>query len=235
VAIWRALLIVYREIDVRLPRRGWVKRQYRHQATQQEIDDASESFHAFPKLVANLTSGSATVEEKLVIIDSPLRSLSRELDCYFWPSPNDTREALDALSPPGSFESVFIFWPQNDSQRRTAIPCRGWGLGMAASDWSNRATYAVVANAPSWAWHREAPGEVWLHEWLHGVCHHFAERGHAMPTPDADGAEVHGYKRSPIVGWTDYYRDLLTGNVMENGKLVGIPRNAWPETNDRAV
>ena len=54
-----------------------------------------------------------------------------------------------------------------------------------------------------------------------------------MPTPDVDGAEIHGYVRSQKGGWTDYYRDLMTGKVLENGKLVGIPRDAWRTGVDR--
>jgi hypothetical protein len=235
VAVWNALLIVYCELNVRLRYGRWRRRPFRHVATRPEIIYAVESFRAFPQLVAELTAGATQVEHRIVEVDAALRSLTKERGPFFWPSPDDTRRELDKFAPAGSYKSIFIFWPQNDSQKRTAIPCRGWGLGMAASDWSNRATYAVVANAPSWVWHHEAAGEVWLHEWLHGVCHHFAEQGHTMPTPDADGAEVHGYKRSQAVGWTGYYRDLLTGNVMENGKLVGIPRNASQERAKPAV
>lgn len=106
---------------------------------------------------------------------------------------------------------------------------------MGASEWSNGATYAVVANAPAQAWRGEAPGEVWLHEWLHGVCHHFASRGHVMPARDADGAEVHGYARSKAEGWTDYYRDLMSGNVVEDGRKLGIPLAAWARDGKRAV
>jgi len=235
VAVWKALLIVYRELDVRLSRGRWRKRRFRHVATREQITDATESFHAFPRLVTELTSGAAQVEGKIIEVGPVLRSLTEEAGGFFWPSPDDTRREVDKLAPAGSYRSIFIFWPQSDFQNRTSIRCRGWGLGMAASDWSNGATYAVVGNAPSWAWHREAPGEVWLHEWLHGVCLHFAKQGHAMPTPDADGAEIHGYIRSQSAGWTDYYRDLLTGNVMENGKLVGIPRDAWRQQADQVV
>jgi hypothetical protein len=135
----------------------------------------------------------------------------------------------------GSYDSIFVFWPQNDSIAGTSISCRGWGLGMGASDWSNGATYAVVANAPSSAWRREAPGEVWLHEWLHGVCPHFASKGHPMPSGEADGAELHGYVRSPLKGWTEYYRELMTGNVLENGQRLGIPLTAWREEPGSAV
>jgi hypothetical protein len=69
-----------------------------------------------------------------------------------------------------------------------------------------------------------------LHEWLHGVCHYFTQRGFAMPERDADGAELHGYQRSPTAGWTDYYRDLMSGMVVENGKQLGVPLGAWTES-----
>jgi hypothetical protein len=226
VGRWRALLIVYRELNVRLRHRRWFARQYRHVATKHEIADATESFRAFPRLAAELSSGAAEVTTEIVVIDSPLRSLTADGDCY-WPSPDDTRREVDELSPAGSHDSIFIFWPQSDSAEGTSIACRGWGLGMGASDWSNGATYAVIGNAPTWMWQREAPGEVWLHEWLHGVCAHFASRGYPMPERDADGAEVHGYVRSSTKGWTSYYRDLMTGSVSENGRLVGIPLVAW--------
>jgi hypothetical protein len=134
---------------------------------------------------------------------------------------------LDEFAPSGKYDSIFAFWPQRDLKNGTAVPCDAWGLAMGASKWTNDATYAAIANAPSSAWRNEARGEVWLHEWLHGVCAHFAQRGHVMPERDADGGELHGYVRSPTAGWTEYYRDLMNGNVLEEGKRFGIPSNAW--------
>jgi hypothetical protein len=235
VGIWRALLIVYHKLDVRLPRGRWLKRHFHHVATDEQIVDATESFRAFPQLVASLTSTAARVEPNIIRADWPLRSLTKNGKACYWPSPDDTRHELDEFAPMGSYDSIFVFWPQNDSTAGTSITCRGWGLGMGASVWSNGATYAVVANAPSSAWLREAPGEVWLHEWLHGVCHHFASKGHPMPTGEADGAELHGYVRSPVKGWTEYYRELMTGNVLENGQRLGIPLTAWREEPGSAV
>jgi hypothetical protein len=227
VILWRALLIIYPELDFRRPGRRWRKGRVRHRATEQEITDATVSFHAFPQLVAELTFGEVRVVERSVMIDSPLRSLTREHGKFYWPSPKDTRRELDRLAPRGSCDSVFVFWPQHDSNSGSAVPCRGWGLGMGAEAGTNGATYAVVSNVPSQAWQGEAPGEVWLHEWLHGVCRHFAGKGYPMPDRDADGAEIHGYVRSPTRGWTQYYCDLMNGRVAENGKMVGIPSGAW--------
>lgn len=233
--LWRALLIVYRELDVRLPRGGWRKERIHHLAPEQEITDATESFRAFPGLVADLTSGLVAVEAGMVEAGQPLKSLTAEEGGYFWPSPDDTRSEIDRVAPPGSYDSLFIFWPQTNFETGASIPCRGWGLGMGESEWTNGATYAVVANAPSERWQGEAPGEVWLHEWLHGVCHHFGAQGHPMPERDADGAELHGYVRSATKGWTEYYRDLMTGQVAESGRSLGIPLAAWRQDEQRIV
>ena len=97
---------------------------------------------------------------------------------------------------------------------------------MGASSWSKGATYATVANMHAWAWQLPLRGEVFLHEWLHGVCAHFAARGHSMPDGDADGADRHGYVRSPETGWTSYYRDLMHARVVEDGQPKGIPSSA---------
>lgn len=112
---------------------------------------------------------------------------------------------------PDKYDSLFVHWPQNKGEE--SIPSPGWGLGTGPHEWAFGATYATVANAESWVWEIPTPGEVWLHEWLHGVCAHFQESGYAMPDGDADGGDRHVYVQSPEAGWTDFYRDLMTGKV----------------------
>lgn len=232
MAIWKSLLLVYSGIDVRYsdPKHGPM--HFAHYLPGHEIGDALESFKQYPALVGDLTNGAAGVRHEIIHVEEKLATLSPHGKGMFWPSPDDTRRQIDRLAPAGTFDSIFVFWPQNRFAPNfvTSIPSGGWGLGMGASAWSNEATYATVANAPAYAWKIPIAGEVWLHEWLHGVCAHFAARGHAMPSGDADGASRHGYKQSPITGWTDYYRDLMTCKVRENGKLLGIPLEAWKES-----
>jgi hypothetical protein len=231
--LWRSLLLVYRELDVRLlvgrdsvePTK--TRKRFHHIVSEDELNDALDSFAGFPQLVFDLTNGAAEIKPEIIRIDHALRSLTCESESRFWPSPEDIRSDLDAFAPRGKYDSIFVFWPQRNLKNGTAVPCDAWGLAMGASESSNGATYAAIANAPSSAWQNEARGEVWLHEWLHGVCAHFAQRGHVMPERDADGGELHGYARSPTVGWTDYYRDLMNGNVLEGGERLGIPAKAW--------
>ena len=219
--------MIYDRITVSYDAEGNRPAHFENALTDEEIRDGVEGYERFPSLVENLTAGAAHVETTVIHAARPLETLTPLRAHQFWPSPDDTRNEFAAANAQNKFHSFFVFWPQNNFRKATSIPSGGWGLGMGASAWSDHATYATVANAPTWAWQRPMVGEVWLHEWLHGVCAHFAVRGHRMPARDADGGGLHGYVQSPVSGWTDYYRDLMTGHVSEGGELLGIPADAW--------
>jgi hypothetical protein len=221
----KAILLVYRRID--FPAESQQTR-FVHTLADAEIEDGIQSFRRFPELVTELTQHLVLIECEIVLAERVLTTLTTTGPDQYWPSPDDTRPELDTLAPAYRYDSVFVLWPQNNPATGSSIASAGWGLAIAASPWSNWATYATVANARSSTWNVPRPGEVWLHEWLHGVCAFFADRGFLMPDGDADGGGRHGYKQSPVSGWTDYYRDLMTAKVLENGRRVGIPLEAWP-------
>lgn len=227
MSTWRCVLIVYREIDVRLPKSFFRTGHFSHTLPQCEINDAIDSFSCFPSLVGDLTYGAAEIHHDIVYSNRPLLTLSRLGDCGWWPSPDDTRTELQNLGTEERYDSIFILWPQSNLQSNESIESGGWGLGMKASAWSMNATYATVANAETIIWNVPVKGEVWLHEWLHGACAYFAERGYELPDGDADGGDRHEYVQSPETGWTTFYRDLMNGRVIEKGKSLGIPSLAW--------
>lgn len=232
---WNALLLIYGGIDVRYPISRWRRKHFAHQLSAEEVEEAENSFRQFPRLVEELTGRRAAIDFAIVHVERPLRSVSAISHGGFWPAPCDTRQEIEFFAPPGYFDSIFVLWPQTDFKNERAIPSGGWGFGMGATSETNGATYAAVANAPTAAWQQPRVGEVWLHEWLHGACHHFAQQGQSMPDGDADGGGRHGYVQSPITGWCDYYRDLMNGRVTGDGQPRGIASTAWLETNPRAV
>jgi hypothetical protein len=230
MTLWKSLLLIYSSIDVRYRYPGKRSKRFVHALSEQEIRDAVDSFAQFPALVEELTSGRAGTEYQIHTIERELTSVTQIGQGMFWPSPDDTHEEIDRFVSAGTYDSIFVLWPQRDLAADLSIQSGGWGLAIAASRWSNEATYAAVANTESWRWQIPVIGEVWLHEWLHGVCAFFASQGYLMPHGDADGGARHGYNQSPVSGWTDYYRDLMSGNVLENGKRTGIPLDAWQST-----
>ncbi|HKR00116.1 MAG TPA: hypothetical protein VJT09_05555 [Pyrinomonadaceae bacterium] len=187
------------------------------------------SFRQFAPLVEELSNGEAGISQDIIYPDRCLDSLTSMGRAGYWPSPDDTRQELDEFAPAGKYDSIFVLWPQTNLKTGRQIHSGGWGLGVRATDWSNGATYATVANARRAIWDVPVVGEVWLHEWLHGVCRYFEERGYTMPHGDADGGGRHGYVQSATTGWTEYYRDLMTGQVSEDGAHLGITAEAWRE------
>ncbi len=224
---WRCLLLVYPKIDVRWPGAADPAKRFICEMPPGEIHDGVESFKRLPALVSELTNQAAGIEYDIIESARPLSALSSWRSGCWWPSPDDTRIELDRHVVPASYDSIFILWAANHLRNGSAVSVGAWGLGMAATARSAGATYAAVANAPSSAWQVPMIGEVWLHEWLHGVCAYYAGKGYRMPAGDADGADRHGYTRSPETGWTSYYRDLMNGQVAEAGSNTGIPRSAW--------
>ena len=219
------MLLIYRGIDFRLERAGT---RFVHRLSDTEIHDAVGSFRHFPELVTELTHGLVFIEFETVAAERTLTTLTAMGRDQYWPSPDDTRPEIDTLASPDRYDSIFVLWPQNNLATGSSIPSAGWGLAIAAGPWSNWATYATVANARTDTWTVPRLGEVWLHEWLHGACGFFAAQGYKMPAGDADGGGRHGYEQSPVSGWTQYYQDLMTANVLENGQRLGIPLEAWP-------
>jgi hypothetical protein len=122
VKIWKTLLLVYRELDVRLPvERGFVEARklcssdapthFHHVATERELADAIDSFRGFPQLARELTNGAAVIEYEIVRSDHALTSLTRESSSRFWPSPDDIRSDLDELAPFGKYDSISFSGP----------------------------------------------------------------------------------------------------------------------------
>ena len=231
--LWKALLLVYGCLDLRRsePEVG----KGRLLLSEQEIEDGLRSFSSLPALVAGLSEGEAALRHQVVTVERCLDSLTAMGDGLRWPSPSDTRVELDLLAERGRYDSVFVLWPQNDLRTGATVPSGGWGLAIGASDWTNGATYATVANTSSAVWSEPVRGEVWLHEWLHGVCDHYRRRGYDMPPGDADGGERGGYRREPGLGWSGYYRDLMTGRVLVGGRRLGITAEAWRSGSTRNV
>jgi hypothetical protein len=216
---WRALLLVYRRIE--LPG------DFAHSLDDGEVALALDSFGRFPELATGLSGGEVAISHEVAHVERALDSLTDMGEGMRWPSPDDTRPELDRLASPGTWDSVFVLWPQRDLATGAHVATGGWGLAIRATGWSNDATYATVANTTEAVWARPVVGEVWLHEWLHGVCDHFARRGCEMPPGDADGGGRAGYEQSPSDGWCAYYRDLMSGRVQVGGRRAGIPTDAW--------
>ncbi len=217
---WRTLCLVFKEIDVGLPGgRFW------YLMHPEETEKALASFRQFPRLAKECSRGMANISFHVEYAGRPLTGLTATGGPAYWPSPRDVCPEL--LRHARAYDSVFVLWPQNDLDRHAQIPSPGWGLAIGPGHIPGGGTYCSIANAPGYCWDTPLVGEVWLHEWLHGICDFFERKGFPMPERNADGGSCHGYTRSPVAGWGRYYHDLMTGRVAEGGRMTGITPEAW--------
>ncbi len=178
-----------------------------------------------PALARECSGGLVDITYTVRHITRPLTSLTHMGGPNYWPSPQDVFPELSKYAP--DYDSVFVLWPQSEMSTGRQVPSGGWGLAIGPGHIPGGGTYCSIANAADTNWDVPRVGEVWLHEWLHGVCDLYESKGYPMPYANADGGGSHGYVRSPVTGWCRYYRDLMTGQVRENGRMTGITPEAW--------
>ena len=227
--VWKALLLVYRNINTTYLDENGITQQLTTSLSAQETASALRSFRQYPSIAHDFSNEEAIVEYDIIYIDRPINSLTSLGSSGYWVSPTDTAPELDQYAPDGTYDSILVHWAQCNPTFSQCIPSPGWGLGLVATSGANGATYATVANASDGAWNTPTVGEPWLHEWLHGVTPFYESMGYPMPEGGADGGGLHGYTWSPTTGWGDYYRDLMTGQVLDDGALTGITPSAWQE------
>ena len=220
--VWRALLLVYPSIDVDYVDEGGVPRHLTQTLPDSQIQKAVWSFRGFPSIAHDFSNGEAVIQNDIVYVPRPIDSLTQVGGDKYTVYTKDTRPELDTYAPTGTYDSIFVLWPQMNVDTGHTIPMAGWGLAFGRSSATNGATYAAISNAPDYWWNEPSIGEVWLHEWLHNVCWFYAGRGYTMPQKDADGGGDHGYSSN-----AQYYRDLMTGKVLEDEVYTGITPIAW--------
>lgn len=225
--VWRVLLLAYRHVEVDYTDDSGKQHHFSYKLPDEEVQAAVWSFRQFPSLAYKHSKGEVVIQYDIVYPARKIDSMTKMGKDVWWMSPDDTRTEIDEHVPKGSYDSILALVPLSNHATGEHVPTGGWGLAIPPTDWSNGATYCTVGNAPMDMWNEPDVGEVWLHEWLHGACAHFAKKGWAMPKGDADAGGSHGYQHSSIYGWGEFYRDLMTGQVLDEGRRTGITKEAW--------
>jgi regulation of enolase protein 1 (concanavalin A-like superfamily) len=231
---WKMLVIVYREIDVDYVDIDGVTKHLRATMPPNDVNLMIQSFLNLPHRgnVFDYSGETAELEAHIVFADRPLTSISYigDLEDYnYWPSPDDTQPELASYVLPGMYDSVIIFWQASDPDTGQSIPCGSWGWGGYRPGWNDGKgiTYATVFNL-SWVWQNDVcEGEVFLHEWLHGVTFFYMSLGFPFPPEDLHGAEEAGYVQDPGGCWETWLRDYMRGLVYVNGERTALFPETW--------
>ena len=223
---WKILVLVYPNIDTDYVE-GGVTKHLTASMPAQDLENMKADFLHLPHQgnVSSYSGGTAELEAHVVVVNRPLTNLTPIAD-GFWPSPDVTRPELDLYGPKGKYDSVIVFWQASNPTTGQSLPVYGWGLGYWPFDYANGMTYATVFNI-GWVWPGDAcQGEVFLHEWLHGVTGFYMWRGYPFPVEDLHGAEEAGYVTDANGCWKTWLTDYMRGQVYEGG----VPKALVPQT-----
>jgi hypothetical protein len=216
---WHVLLIVIPNTAVTIKLNG-KESVYAGSMTPQQIRDGIDSFIAYPYLAQFLTKGVVHIRPTIEITDNTISKVTVSDDnVYLYPS--DIAPILKKYDGKKRFDSIMVYW------LRGSMPSYGWGYSFGLTE--SGATYCTVTDAPTDIWQVPRQGEVFLHEWLHGVASYFRKQGYEsqIPPKDADGGGAYGYHSSTVNGWCGYYADLMNGNVLVDGKRMGFTPAMW--------
>jgi len=228
---WKMLVLLYPNIDTdyienALPKHLTASMPAADMAAMQ-ADFANNQPHR--KVVYDYSGNTAELEAHVVVVDRPLTDLE-PISTGYWPSPNVTRPELDLYAPAGKYDSVLVLWQASDPNTGQSLPIYGWGLGYWPGDAANGMTYATVFNI-GWYWPVDAcRGEVFLHEWLHGVTGFYKDHlGFPFNVQDLHGAEEAGYQEDYNQDgcWDLWLRDYMRGLVYEGGQRKALVPETW--------
>lgn len=224
------LLLIYPNTNVAYLK-GGVPHRFNGSMSESLKAAIISAFKNFIELVEYGSAGMVKSTYDIVEVQRPITRISSLGDGRYWLSPQDIEEDLRVYAPKGKYDSVHVVWYSGPIDVY-------FGLGGVFINDGTATFSSIVAGREDW-WKRGGTywGEVFLHEWLHGVCRFYESLGYPMPEGDADGGERHGYVESPAMGWMPYYSDLMQGKVWEPklSRYTGITREAWSRGTPRGL
>ena len=225
---WKVLVMVYRKTNLDFIDAAGVTRHLEATMAASHERLMVDSIKTMPGLVKQLSSAIATQQLTVVRLDTPISSVTPLGGGASWLAPENIAADLAAYAPPGAFDSVVVMWQPWDEGDQ--MPSAGWGLAFPPGPSANGAAFATVTVPPPgyewWLTSVPHPGEVFVHEWLHGVIDYYV--AHGASTPALHGNVAFDY-RAESGSWSRWYGDLMRQRVLDkgNGALVGISYTVW--------
>jgi hypothetical protein len=243
---WRTLALVYRHIDAAWRPRGALRRRRcRRTMVERELETKLATLERVPAAVAEWSDGNARMRPfDIRVVERPIDHLSSVGSAGFWTAPDDVRDELEAVAPPGRYDAILVLWPSD----RT-VPLCGWGCSWGPSASANGAGFSSITTDH---WEHDAalpdPEEGFVHEWLHQVEATYRSLGagedvfpslHDAETltscrPDSEPPHGRTYRwwhdsKPDGTSWRRWYEDYMTGRIRrpDGDGCFGFSPEVW--------
>ena len=221
---WNVLVLIYPNSDFWYKDAALTWQRFTGSLTSTQTENLRLAALSYVSLANTWSNGGATITADFYIISRALSSVTeRDPGKGYSPTQTDVDTELDLYMPLENYDSVIVLW-----HKGTAPADAFWGLARVGPiTHDGRAfTYATVYYGSDYFWTGKYPGEVIVHEWLHGLEGWY--RNLKYEVPDLHSAESHGYSTDGDGSWKAWYTNFMRGLVEEpDRRTFGISYGAW--------
>ena len=237
---YKHLLLVYTEVDAKVIREDGREWHYKASMPENLQQLGIDAFKNLPNLIEESTGGNVTASTEVIFVDHPLTSISSYYHRGNEHEPGDTwqnmvaianvQDDLEYYAPLGKYDAVIVLWHNTNADDSFYS---NWGMGGSRFHNGTTTFASVISGRESlWLNSGQAKGEIFLHEWLHGITNFFMGHGYRnFPINDLHGYRLnyYDYQKSPPNGWMAWYSDYMQGKVWDDKSKVstGITEEMW--------
>ena len=224
---WYALVLIYPNTDTDYMDEFGEIKHFKGSLTDEQVANLKNAVNNWIMLTNSWSNQWGKIIADVKIISRPISSVTKLGDnpLSYWVECKDVRVELDTYFSLEKYDSVIVLWYSGD------IPTDYWGLayvGPVGGTYGGNYvtfTYGTIIYGADWWWGGKYPGEVILHEWLHGLEGYYQSLGYSIP--GLHDAEKYGYHPDPDGSWKPWYSDYMQGKVISNGEYMGISYGVW--------
>ncbi len=223
-ATWKGIVLLYTSTDVTYTRSDGTDYHLTATMSTDMHDLVLDTVGRFERSVGTWSNDLVHLNLDIVEVPHPITALDSLSGGIYWVGPDSIKADMNRYAPVGSYDSIFVVWQARDAHE--IIPVGGWGLTLPPGSWANGAGFSsVIAPSDMWWWtNAVAPGEVFVHEWLHQVV--YWNEAHDRLDLNLHAGPDYGYQ-SENGSWRRWLSDVMTGNIWDTDHYTGVSRDMW--------
>lgn len=234
--VWKSICFIIKSINVVID-----GKKYNYTMSATDEAHAVNGYYSFANFVKKSTNNWVTVDTPAPIYLNKISRLSIFSDAGARTPWVDIPDFLKAISDNGysfnfkwgDYDSIFVVYPWDLQFDIDLFQLKA--LGTYDINESFASTYASMPSLiKPGVWDLQVEeGAAFTHEWLHGVCAFYEQYDFPIPKGQSHQNPALNYKSDPSTGWNGFYKDLLTGNVRNQGARPpelfegGITKAMW--------
>ena len=223
---WKFASFIFKSTDVNLN-----GNPIKINATNQDIEDITETINRFSKTCKTLSKGKMTATCDVYTLDTPITSLSYDKEFGYYVSPEDVENQIKQVIDENNYDHICIITKLGDEKHQDSIEVKDW-IGLGAMDYYGIgfSNIRLPNEDKSYVYKYNSrvnifPEEVLLHEFLHSLERTAEEYNYTIPV--LHDYKKYGYQNEELVGEKAWYTDYMNKDINDNGNYIGLPSEVF--------